>query len=87
MKYPAQLFFNNVFKVNAKETRIMEFSYQIDLAEFNNTNYVLIRDINNKIWLVVYIVEGEYLEEELLAEMNKLSVTDKLRLSYFDKYK
>ena len=87
LNHSAQLFFNNVFKVNARETRIMEFSYQIDLSEFNNTNYVLIRDVNNKIWLVVYIVEGEYLEEELLAEMNKLSVTDKLRLSYFDKYK
>lgn len=87
LTYPAQLFFNNVFKVNARETRIMEYSYQINLADFNNTNYVLVRDINNKIWLIVYMIEGEYLEEELIAEMNKLSVTDKLRLSYFDKYK
>lgn len=87
LQYPVQLFFNNVFKVNAKETRIMKFSYQINLGDFNNTNYVIIRDNTNTLWLVVYIVEGEYLEEELLAEMNKLSVTDKLRLSYYNKYK
>lgn len=87
LQYPVQLFFNNVFKVNAKETRIMKFSYQVNLADFNNTNYVLIRDKKNVVWIVVYIVDGEYLEAELLEEMNKLSVTDKLRLSYYDKYR
>lgn len=80
------LFFDLTFKVNAVETRVIEYDYSINLADFNNNNYVIIRDINNKLYIVVYLVDGEYLESELEKEANNLSISDKLRLSYYNKY-
>ena len=81
------LFFQEVFKIKVQETRVIKYDYSVDLAKFNNTNYVLVRDINNQIWIILYLSDGEYLESELEEEINKLSVTDRLRLSYYDKYK
>lgn len=83
---PALLFFDEIFKVNAVETRVIEFNYGIDMSKFNNTNYVFLRDKLNKLYLVVYLASGEFLEEELKEREAKLDITEKLRLSYFDKY-
>jgi hypothetical protein len=83
---PARLFLSEVLKVRIKETRVIEFNYSVDLAKFNNSNYTLIRDKNNTMYLVVYLEEGQYLEEELQEEINKLDITDQLRLAYYNKY-
>ena len=82
----ALVFFDLVFKVPAVQTRVIEYDYTINLAEFNNSNYTIIRDINNKLYIVVYLVEGEYLESELEKEAQKLSISDKLRLAFYNKY-
>ena len=82
----ARLFLSEVIKCRIKETRVTEFNYSIDLSKFNNTNYTLIRDKNNYVYLVVYLAEGEFLEEELQEEINKLDISDKLRLAYYNKY-
>lgn len=82
----ALLFFDEIFKVRAVQTRVIEYNYSIDLAKFNNTNYVFLRDNTNKVYLIVYLVDGEFLESELQEEINKLDITEKLRLSYYNKY-
>ena len=82
----ALTFFDYVFKVNAVDTRVIKYDNSVNLADFNNSNYTLIRDKKNILYIVVYLVQGEYLESELEDRMNKLSVSDKLRLSYYDKY-
>ena len=86
LTYPALLFFDEVFKVNAVETRVIKYRYTIDLSKFNNTNYVFLRDNTGAVYLVVYLVDGEYLEKELEEKINKLDVTHRLQLSYFNKY-
>lgn len=80
------LFLSEVTKCRISETRVTEFNYSIDMSKFNNTNYTLIRDKGNKMYLVVYLESGEFLEEELQDEINKLDVTDRLRLKYYNKY-
>ena len=80
------IFFNITFKVNVVDSKVIQYDYNIDLTKFNNENWIIIRDINNKLWLVVYLCEGEFLEQELLEEANKLDISSRLRLSYYDKY-
>ena len=48
--------------------------------------YKIENKINNKLYIVVYLVDGEYLESELEKEAKNLSISDKLRLSYYNKY-
>lgn len=86
MTLPARLFLSEVTKCNIKETRVTEYNYSIDMSKFNNTNYTLIRDKENKLYIVVYLESGQFLEEELQEEINKLDITDKLRLAYYNKY-
>jgi len=80
------LFFSEAIKQRIKDTRVTEFNLSVDLSKFNNNNYILIRDKNKKLYLVVYLIDGEFLEEELEKEINKLDITDQLRLAYYNKY-
>ena len=80
------LFFDYTFKVNAVDTRVIKYDNTVNLGDFNNENYYLIRDSVNSLYIIVYLVEGEYLESQLEERMNTLSVSDKLRLSYYNKY-
>lgn len=80
------LFFNEVFKINATTTMVVEYDYDINLGQFNNSHYTLLRDNTNKVYIVVYTSQGEYLEKDLEAEYNRLGVSDRLRLAYFNKY-
>lgn len=86
LETPARLFLSEVLKVNISETRVTEYNYSIDMSKFNNTNYTLIRDKQNKLYLVVYLENGQFLENELREEIDKLDITDKLRLAYYNKY-
>lgn len=79
-------FFCNTFKVNAVETSVLKYGHDIDLSEFNNTNYTLIRDNTNTLYIVAYLVDGEYLEKDLQDNSEKKDVTTKLRLAFYDKY-
>lgn len=79
-------FFNYVYKINAVKTMVIKYDYDINMAEFNNSNYIFLRDSNDITWLCVYVCEGEYIEKDLEAEFNKLGVAETLRLAYYDKY-
>ena len=80
-------FISNTFKINIKDKCIIiKFDVDIDLSEFSNTNYVLIRDNQNNTYIISYILDGEYRESELVKDDAELSVSDKLRLSFYDKY-
>lgn len=86
MDKTSRMFLSEVLKVNITSTRITEYNYSIDMSKFNNVNYTLIRDKENKLYLVVYLESGQFLEEELREEIEKLDITDKLRLAYYNKY-
>ena len=79
-------FFSSVFKIKFTKSRVVKFDYSVDTSEFNNYSYVMVRDENNNIFIVVYLIDGEFLEAELEEELNKLSVSDRLKLTYFEKY-
>lgn len=79
------LFFNRTFRVNAVNTTVIQYDNDIDLADFNHTNYALLR-YNDIVYIVSYLVDGEYNEKELEEKSNQMDVSTKLRLKFFDKY-
>lgn len=80
------MFFCKTFHVNAVDTFVIQYGYDIDLADFNNQSYTLLKDVKDIIYIVVYTTEGEYLEKDLEEKQIQMDVTDRLRLSYYDKY-
>lgn len=80
-------FFRVTFKVPAVSTVVIPYKHDIDLAEFNNTNYIKLRDNTDTLYIVVYKNEGQYLEKELEDWNNKQSISDQIRLAFYNKYK
>jgi hypothetical protein len=77
---------SSIFKVNINNATFIEYDHDINLAEFNNARYLLLRDINEKLYLVVYTVDGEYLEEDLINISNKKDFSSEFRLKFYNKY-
>ena len=82
----AIVFFSNVFKLGIKDAIAIEYDFDIDLAEFNNTKYFLVRDNDNKTYVIQYTLNAEYRQDELYNKANTLSGIDKLRLAFYEKY-
>lgn len=80
-------FIANTFRINIKDNAIaVKFDVDVDLGDFSNNNYVLLRDNENITYIISYVVEGEYREQELVEENSKLSPTDLLRIQFYNKY-
>lgn len=80
------MYFSYVFKVNMNSTMIIKYDYDIDLADFNHTNYILVRDNTQSLYIVVYTVDGEYIEKDLEDESNKMDFSDRYRLAFYNKF-
>lgn len=83
---PALLYFNHIFQLNAVKTMVVKYDYDINMADFKNSNYTLLRDNKNITYIVVYNVEGEYLEKDIESELNRLGVADRIMLDFYNKY-
>ena len=80
-------FISNTFRINIKPNAMaLKFDVDIDLGDFNNINYVLIRDNKNNTYVISYVLDGEFREAELIDEENTLSGIDKLRIQFYNKY-
>jgi len=80
------VFFAYTYKLNLNKTMVIKFDYDINFGDFKNSNYCLMRDITNTLYLVVYTLNGEYLEKELEEEYNQLGIADKIALAIYNKY-
>jgi hypothetical protein len=80
-------FFSHTFEINMVDCIITPYGYDIDLGEYHNENYVLIRDSKEKLYIVVYRVEGAYLEQDIAIQKEKEHLADSLGLKIFNKYK
>ena len=79
-------FFRVTFKVPAVSTVVVPYKHDIDLADFNNTNYIKMRDNTNTLYIVVYKNEGQYLEKELEDWNNRKTISDQIKLAFYNKY-
>ena len=76
-----------IFSINISETYIIEYNHDINLAEFNNAMYIIIRNNDNRLFIVSYTIEGEYKEELLKEKSNELDFSTKFRLSFINSRK
>jgi len=79
-------FFAYTYKLNLNKTMVIKFDYDINFGDFRNNNYCLMRDNTNTLYLVVYTLNGEYLEKELEDQYNQLGIADKIALAIYNKY-
>lgn len=77
---------SRTYRIPIKNALIIRYDYDIDLAEFDNTVYMLFRDSTNTTYIVVYVCEGEFLEAELEEKYKEISPSDKIRLAFYNKY-
>ena len=81
-----QYWLSSIFKINMKDIYILEYNHDINLADFNDTRYIILRDSKNKVYLVVYTLAGEYKEAELEAKDKELDFSSKFRINFYNKY-
>ena len=82
-----QYWLSYTFYVDIADTIVIEYNHDINLAEFNDTMYFIIRNNNNKLYVVAYTLSGEYKEELLKEKAQELDFSTKFRLSFMDNLK
>ncbi|MBR6289300.1 MAG: hypothetical protein IKR19_08195 [Acholeplasmatales bacterium] len=83
----ARLWLSSIYKANITEANILEYDHDVNMANFKDTNNILIRDITHKLYLVVYIVNGEFLEKDLEEKAKEMDFSTKFKLEFYNKYK
>ena len=78
---------NNLFKINISNTIIIEYDHDIDLLELEGSKYFIIRDMNNKLFIVNYTEDGEYRETDLAVISAKEALARIPIMFNRDKYK
>lgn len=73
---------SSIFKLNLKEVNFIEYDHDINMADFNNTTYMFLRGTDKKLYLVVYLVEGEYLEADLEAKAKEMDFSTKFKIDF-----
>ena len=81
-----KVWLSGTFRVAINDITVIEYDQDINLGDYNNSNYFFLRDINKKLWFCVYTISGQYLESDLEEQYNKLDVSDKYRLEFYNKY-
>ena len=76
----------SVFRININRIGVVEYGYDVDLAEFNNARYFLLRDNTKKVYLCVYTVDKDELEIDLVNKANELDISTKFILDFYNKY-
>ena len=78
--------FKKIFRVNINNISIVKYGYDIDLADFNNSRYFLIRDNKNILYLLVYTIDDNELEIDMINKYNEPDISTKYLLNFYNKY-
>lgn len=81
-----KLWLSGTFKVIMNDVYILEYYHDIDLAEFNNSTYLFLRDNTKKLYFIVYTINNERLLADLEDEYNMKHFNPILKIKFFNKY-
>lgn len=76
-----------LYKININKVYVLEYDNDIDFDELKRSRYFVFRDSNNKLYVFVYTINGEYKEAELEEKDKELDFSTKFRINFLDKYK
>lgn len=77
-----RLWLSSIYKINITEVAIMEFDHDVNLADFNDNRYILVRDNTDKLYLMVYTINGEFFEADLEEKAKEMDFSTKFKLSF-----
>lgn len=77
---------SSIYKIAINDISVLEYNHDINLAEFNNARYFLIRDNTKKLYIVVYTMAGEYKEKDLVEADNKPDLSTQFKIKFYNKY-
>lgn len=75
-----------IYKLNISNATVLEYNHDINLGEFNNARYFLLRDPSKKLYLIVYTLDGEYHATDLEAQLEKKDFSEEFRINFYNKY-
>lgn len=81
-----KLWLSSIYKLNLGTVYILEYDHDINIADYNDMRYFLLRDSNKKLYMAVYTLAGEYKEAELSALDEQLDFSSKFRIHFMSKY-
>ena len=64
---------------------VLEYGYDIDLADFKNAKYLLIRDNTKTLYFCVYTTDNDELVADLVNKANEPDISTKYILDFYDK--
>lgn len=70
-------------KKNIVDASVIDYDYDIDLEKFQNTDHFLLRDTEDKVYVILMVIEGEYHEDDLLSKEKIQDITTKFRLKFY----
>lgn len=76
----------STYNANINNISIVKYGYDIDLADFNNSRYFLLRDNTKTLYLLVYTIDKDELEVDLVNKANEPDLSTKFRLEFYNKY-
>ena len=76
----------STYNTNINNISIVKYGYDIDLADFNNSRYFLLRDNTKTLYLLVYTIDKDELEIDLINKANEPDLSTKFRLEFYNKY-
>ena len=77
-----RLWLSSIYKVNITEVAVMIFDHDVNLADFNDNRYILVRDNTDKLYLMVYTISGEFFEADLEEKAKEMDFSTKFKLSF-----
>lgn len=80
------LWLSSIYKVNMSDICVLEYGHDINLGDFNDSRYILLRDESSTLYILVYTEAGEYYEADLEAKDKELDFSSKFRLDFYSKY-
>lgn len=74
------------YKENISEAAFVEYDHDINLGDYQKNRYLLLRDNTNKLYLVVYTIEGQFFEADLVEKSKQMDFSTKFKMDFYNKY-
>lgn len=71
---------------NITEATVLEYDHDINLADFNDNLYFIFRDNTKKLYLITYLTDGKYYEDDLKEKAKELDFSTKFKIDFYNKY-
>jgi hypothetical protein len=81
-----KLWLSSIFKIAISEITVIKYDIDINLGDYNNTRYLMIRDSSKTLYMLVYTLNGQYHKSDLEALAEKKDFSTEFRIKFYNKY-